>query len=38
MKMNWKPHLEKEMYEAADRLDFEYVVALRDRIDEVKKS
>ncbi len=32
------PQLEKEMYEAADRLDFEYAISLRDRIDELKKS
>jgi excinuclease ABC subunit B len=31
------PQLELEMREAADSLDFEYAIALRDRIDELKK-
>lgn len=31
------PQLEKEMRQAADSLDFEYAIALRDRIDELKK-
>lgn len=31
------PQLEKEMHEAADNLDFEYAISLRDRIDNLKK-
>lgn len=31
------PQLEKEMKQAADSLDFEYAIALRDRIEELKK-
>lgn len=31
------PQLEKEMRQAADALDFEYAIALRDRIEELKK-
>jgi excinuclease ABC subunit B len=31
------PQLEKEMREAADTLDFEYAISLRDRIDNLKK-
>lgn len=32
------PQLELEMRQAADSLDFEYAIALRDRIEELKKS
>ncbi|MSR86510.1 excinuclease ABC subunit B, partial [Candidatus Woesearchaeota archaeon] len=31
------PQLDKEMRQAADALDFEYAIALRDRIEELKK-
>jgi len=31
------PQLEKEMHEAAENLDFEYAISLRDRIDNLEK-
>jgi len=37
-KIRLLPQLEKEMHEAADSLNFEYAISLRDRIDDIKKS